>query len=358
MLAARTHRYLSPTLQADANGVVSWVHSVALVAAPALAKMPALASAAATETPQPQPLQTLGTSGMIVTAQNLDSLRVGFKSAFMGAFDTAKSYKSIVAMEVNSTHAEESYGWFGSFPNLREWIGPRVLHALTAHGYTIKNRAFEVTVSIPRTAIEDDTVGLFSPAFQEMGRKAKEHPDVLLFELLSGGFSTNCYDGQYFFDADHPVKDALGAAQSVSNYQSGAGEPWFLLDCSRAVRPLVWQERIPYTFTQLTDERDPHVFFNDEYIYGTRARVNAGFGLWQLAYGSKAALDATNLRAAYTAMTNITDDSGKKLGIRPTHIVVGSGNYFPARDLILSDTIGGTTNTNRNLVEIIAPSQL
>lgn len=43
-LAARTHRYVSPSLKADENGVVSWLHSAALVAAPALS-MPAVASA-------------------------------------------------------------------------------------------------------------------------------------------------------------------------------------------------------------------------------------------------------------------------------------------------------------------------
>lgn len=43
-LAARSHRYVSPSLKADENGVVSWLHSAALVAAPALS-MPAVASA-------------------------------------------------------------------------------------------------------------------------------------------------------------------------------------------------------------------------------------------------------------------------------------------------------------------------
>ena len=44
ILAARSHRYLSPAFKADAKGVAVWLHSAALVAAPALA-MPALAAA-------------------------------------------------------------------------------------------------------------------------------------------------------------------------------------------------------------------------------------------------------------------------------------------------------------------------
>lgn len=44
LLAARTHRYVSPSFKADEKGNVSWIHSAGLVAAPALS-MPAVASA-------------------------------------------------------------------------------------------------------------------------------------------------------------------------------------------------------------------------------------------------------------------------------------------------------------------------
>ncbi|PWE52147.1 hypothetical protein DEM27_32630 [Metarhizobium album] len=53
VLAARTHRYISPVLRHDEKGKVYWLHSAALVAAPA-ASMPAVASAdltTETETP-------------------------------------------------------------------------------------------------------------------------------------------------------------------------------------------------------------------------------------------------------------------------------------------------------------------
>lgn len=45
VLAARTHRYVSPAFQHDDENRATWLHSVALVAAPALGSMPALASA-------------------------------------------------------------------------------------------------------------------------------------------------------------------------------------------------------------------------------------------------------------------------------------------------------------------------
>lgn len=55
VLAARTHRYLSPTVPHTEDGRVTWIHSVALVAAPALS-MPAIASAGPTPEDNPMTL--------------------------------------------------------------------------------------------------------------------------------------------------------------------------------------------------------------------------------------------------------------------------------------------------------------
>ncbi|GLR51265.1 hypothetical protein GCM10007923_24730 [Shinella yambaruensis] len=58
VLAARTHRYISPTWKADDAGKVTWLHSAALVAAPA-ASMPAVASADLSATPEKPMLKAI-----------------------------------------------------------------------------------------------------------------------------------------------------------------------------------------------------------------------------------------------------------------------------------------------------------
>ncbi len=119
--------------------------------------------------------------------------------------------------------------------------------------------------------------------FSEMGRNARQHPEELVFGLLRSGFATNCYDGQFFFDTDHPVVNADGVPVNVSNVQTGGGPNWFLLDTSRAVRPLIWQQREKYEFTQINRSDDAYVFTNDEYLYGVRALGECG--LWPVATG-------------------------------------------------------------------------
>jgi phage major head subunit gpT-like protein len=94
--------------------------------------------------------------------------------------------------------------------------------------------------------------------------------DELVFDLLKSGFDAACFDGQNVFDTDHPLEDANGNTVTVSNMQAGAGPGWYLLDVSRGVRPIIWQEREGYEFTSVNRHDDAHVFTHDAYMYGVR----------------------------------------------------------------------------------------
>lgn len=292
---------------------------------------------------------------MIINRGNLRDLQVGYRTNFQQAFAETTAMYTQVATVVPSATAEERYPWLGSVPGMREWIGERVLRNASEYGYSIRNRSWEQTVTVSRESIEDDTYGVYAPLVGEMGRAAKAHPDELVFALLQAGFSTNCFDGQFFFDTDHPVLDAAGASYSVSNMQAGASAPWFLMDLTRMIKPLIFQERKKAEFVFKDDpERSDEVFMRNEFVYGAYARYNVGFGFWQMAYGSKAALTRQNFRAARTAMMQFRRDYGTPLAIRPTHIVVGPANADAARDLFLTaQDAYGATNSDRNLVQII-----
>ncbi len=291
---------------------------------------------------------------MLVNESSLDLVFKGFKTVYQDNFDNAPSHFEKIAMTVPSSAREGTYGFLGMFPNLREWLGPRVVSNLSASTFSILNRKFESTLAVERDHISDDRLGIFKPMFAQMGVAAKQHPDRLIFELLAAGFSTNCYDGQFYFDTDHPVLDAAGVPVNVSNFGGGAAAPWFLLDTSRAVRPLIWQEREPYAFQTLDRDSDPNVFFEDRYIYGVRARVNAGFGFWQLAYGSKQTLNATNYAAARAALMNFKGDGGASLGIVPTTLVVGPTLEEAALNIVNTEyATGGASNPWKGTASLI-----
>jgi phage major head subunit gpT-like protein len=279
---------------------------------------------------------------MIINPANLDLAFKGFKTVYTAAYDTTPVLYDRIAMTIPSSGRDETYGWIGQFPRMREWLtGERQVKDLEAFKYTITNRKFESTVSLQREDFADDRFGVFKPMFAEMGQTARQHPDELIFSLLASGFSAVCFDGQFFFDTDHPSVDAAGAPITVSNMQAGTDPAWFLLDTSRAIKPMIWQEREPYQFEQVNRSEDQRVFMTDVYLYGIRARVNAGFGLWQLAYGSKAPLTAANYKAARTAMGNLRGDKGRVLGINPNVLVVPRALEEAGLTLLKAELSGG-----------------
>lgn len=276
---------------------------------------------------------------MLITPDSLKILYTAFSAKFNQGFKAARSYAADVAMETNSASSEEQYPWLGQWAPIREWVGDRVVSSLELYTWPISNRKFESTVGISREKIEDDQYGVLGPMFEQLGRKTRQHPDTLLFNLLKSGFTAPCYDGQPFFSAAHPARDENDNDIVYSNLQAGAAAPWFLLDTSQAVRPLVWQKRTPYEFQQVTNPGDQHVFRRDEYLYGVRARVNAGFGLWQLAFGSQAPLTSDNFAAAVASMKSLRGDRGDILGINPTALVVGPALEKDARTLLKATSV-------------------
>lgn len=69
-------------------------------------------------------------------------------------------------------------------------------------------------------------------------------------------------------------------------------EYWFLLCTNRFLKPIIYQERKKIKFTSFTKDTDENVFMNNQFIYGADGRSNAGYGFWQMAYGSTGATKA------------------------------------------------------------------
>ncbi|WP_275629812.1 Mu-like prophage major head subunit gpT family protein [Pseudomonas sp. 273] len=291
---------------------------------------------------------------MIINQANLRNLFIGYRAAFQNAFGGVQPDFDQFVMTVPSTNSVEQYGWLGNSTAFREWIGDRVIQNLALHDYSIKNKTFENTVGVPRETIEDDSYGLFTPLMGQLGQDAASHPATLVYALLASGFASACYDGQYFFDTDHPVTTVTGGETSVSNFQGGTGTPWFLLDSTRIMKPVILQKRRDYSFIALDGEKDENVAMRKEFIYGVDARLNAGYGLWQLAYASKEDLDADSFNAAYAAMQGMKGDKGKVLGVRPKLLVVPPSLRSQALEVVKAErNAAGATNINRDVVDVL-----
>ena len=295
---------------------------------------------------------------MIINRANLDILYTAYNHAYRQGLigRQASSQWMNVAMEVRSEVSEEKYGWLGKLPGLREWVGERVVHGLEQHDYAVRNKDYELTIAVNRNDIEDDKYGVYSTVFQGIGESAAGHPDELVFDLLKKGFETNCYDGQYFFDTDHPVILADGSMSTVSNDGGGAGTPWFLMDDRMSMyKPIIFQARKSADNLVRRDrDDDDNVFHRNEFEYGIHCRDNVGFGFWQTCYGSKQVLTAANYETARTSLLGIKGDYGRPLGVMPTKLVVPPALEKEGLELLNAErNANGATNVYRGTAELL-----
>lgn len=153
---------------------------------------------------------------MQITASSLEALQRGFQNRFQVAFLSTQTFHERLVTEVPSLTKEEVHGFMDRIPKMREWLGERVANNLAARGFTIVNKHYEDTIEVDRDDIEDDRLGVYAPRAEMLGMQSRKLYDNLLVTALQGGAAAECYDGQYFFDTDHPASmdDASLGTQS------------------------------------------------------------------------------------------------------------------------------------------------
>ena len=293
-------------------------------------------------------------------------LTAGLKTAFFQTFGETPAQWDRVATVVPSERDTEQYAWLGALPGVREFVDERSPADLKPYSYAIANKTWESTLSIDRTALEDDQYGQIALRVRQMALAAKQHLDSIVFGLLGLGFTASGYDGVPFFGTHaSTAAGGQGAAQSnkgtdglsaaslqaaitaMMRFTDDQGRPmgtrpnllvippelyweatqllsstfspdpagigtqdlasnplrgmltllttpylssptdWFLLDTGRVVRAVVLQMRKEFEFSALEGSSE-NGFLRDQFLYGVRARYNAGFGDWRAAYGAQA----------------------------------------------------------------------
>jgi phage major head subunit gpT-like protein len=266
----------------------------------------------------------------------------------------------MVATKVPSAGAANYYGWLKDLPGITEWVGDRQLADMGKHGYSIPNKTWESSISISRDEVDDNQIGQYSVIAQNYGDQVAYFPDTLVYPLLVAGFTELCYDGQPYFDTDHPLETTPASTFSnvIGDPSTDTGEPWFLIDDGKVLKPIVYQERRPFVFKNMNPTEE-YTWFNNKYAAGVDGRCAAGFSFPQLAIGSKAALSEANYAEAKKLLRKMKKVDGTPIGVRPTKLVVGPNNEAAAKKLIETMLIdAGNSNIYYKDVEIVVSEQL
>lgn len=236
---------------------------------------------------------------MLVNKSVLLQIFANLKTTFHKAFEGTETQWQKIAMKVPSTGSQNDYAWLSKFPRMQKWIGEKQVKSLAAHKYAIVNDDYEATVEVDRNDIEDDTLGIYGPQAQMAGESAKMLPEEIVMELVNRGFSETCFDGQPFFDTDHPAIDADGSEISVAN---------------RSYKKL----------------------------------EISTFALAQASYG-----------AARTAMRKFKDDEGRPLGIKPNVLLVPPALEDTANTLMTVDRLeDGKPNPYKGTATVIVSDHI
>lgn len=236
---------------------------------------------------------------MIVNKSAIDGIFLNLKTTFNRALKAAEPEWQKIAMKVTSGSSENRYKWMDRFPAMRKWVGEKVVKQLKGQGYTLVNDDFEATIEVDRNDIEDDTLGIYGPEAEMAGYSSAHLPDELVFDLVNAGFTEKCYDGQYFFDTDHPVGKKGGATVSVSNKGTAV------------------------------------------LSHATLAAAQAGFG------------------AARTALRKMKDDEERPLNINPSVLLVPPALEDTAKALMTVDRLeDGKANPYKGAAEVVVSARL
>ncbi len=121
-----------------------------------------------------------------------------------------------LAMKTESNNAGEDYGWLGNAPALREFIDGRSPAELRENSFRINNKDYEGSIKVKPKDLRRDKTGQLRIRINQLTERANDNPAKLLSTLILNGASTNCYDGQYYFDTDHSEGNSGSQSNSIT----------------------------------------------------------------------------------------------------------------------------------------------
>lgn len=160
---------------------------------------------------------------MLITRNVLDATWTSLNARYQAGIDDrgTETWYQAIADRIQSTTRTNSYAWMSGFPGMREWLGDRVFNSLSMRRFELTNRDWEDSIEVDRNDIEDEQMGIYGNIAQGLGRQARKWPDELVVAALKAGTTTTTFDGQFFFDTDHPTNPDVAGSATQSNSFTG-----------------------------------------------------------------------------------------------------------------------------------------
>jgi phage major head subunit gpT-like protein len=100
---------------------------------------------------------------------------------------------------------------------MRKWVGARVINNLIARAFELKNEDWEYTFAVDYNDIFYDNLGAYEDRGRIAGDVGARWYEKIVTDAMVAGNVTNCWDGQTFYNANHPVNFDDSGAGVYSN---------------------------------------------------------------------------------------------------------------------------------------------
>jgi phage major head subunit gpT-like protein len=100
-------------------------------------------------------------------------------------------------------------------PKFREWLGGRAAGKTKVESYAITNKLWEQTLEFGLDDLRRDKTGQIQIRIGELAQAGAAFWEDLVTSLITA--DGLCYDGQNFFDTDHPVAESTTGSTTAKN---------------------------------------------------------------------------------------------------------------------------------------------
>lgn len=128
----------------------------------------------------------------------------------------ANGWVTRLSMRVQSDQSAEDYGFLGMAPQMQEFVGGREAKYLREYSFNVRNKDYEATLGIKDKDMRRDKTGQVFMRVDELATRTLQFPAKLMSNLIAGGETGICYDGQFFFDTDHAEGESGAQSNSIS----------------------------------------------------------------------------------------------------------------------------------------------
>lgn len=130
------------------------------------------------------------------------ALYATLNNTFNAAMKVAEPVTMPLYQKQNSGSEIEIYNWEDFIIGFKRWEKgqQRVYRDVKSMEFSVKNEKWEASIEIDVDKINDNQAGQYDNKASALGTRAKLLPDELIYQLLTGGFTTTkVYDGQPWF---------------------------------------------------------------------------------------------------------------------------------------------------------------